>query len=141
MIPVRKVRPLPSKFRNLPENLAVMLRYVVLTHDFPSLHWDLMLENEASLRTWRLSAPADSSGGIEALLLAPHRLAYLDYEGPVSGGRGTVARWDTGTYTTEHEAGSRLVIVLEGNRLSGRVSLDATEPPDRWRYRYVRGAT
>ena len=29
-------------------------RFVILTHDHPFLHWDLMLEADGVLRTWRL---------------------------------------------------------------------------------------
>src|SRR5580765_3650553 len=32
-----------------------MPRYVILAHDHPFPHWDLMLERDASLRTWRLA--------------------------------------------------------------------------------------
>lgn len=75
-----------------------MPRYVILTHDHPFLHWDFMLEAGGVLRTWRLldEPAAGRTGRAEAL--ADHRVAYLDYEGPVSGGRGSVARWDHGTY-------------------------------------------
>ena len=39
-----------------------------------------------------LSEPPPVGVEIECRLLADHRLAYLDYEGPISGGRGSVAR-------------------------------------------------
>jgi hypothetical protein len=73
-------------------------RFVLLEHDHPSVHWDLMLEEGDSLRTWRLPAPHFGVEPMNAEPLAPHRLAYLDYEGPVSGGRGSVKRVDAGTY-------------------------------------------
>lgn len=75
-----------------------MPRYVILTHDHPFPHWDLMLEDGGVLRTWRLLAEPAAGQVVRAEQLADHRLAYLDYEGPVSGGRGSVARWDHGTY-------------------------------------------
>jgi hypothetical protein len=77
-----------------------MPRYVILTHDHPFPHWDFMLEAEGVLRTWRLLAEPAARQSVPAERLADHRLAYLDYEGPVSGGRGSVARWDHGTYDT-----------------------------------------
>ncbi len=76
-----------------------MPRFVILEHDHPVLHWDLMLQEGDVLRTWRLAEPP--SGGaftIAAEPLPDHRLIYLDYEGPVSGGRGIVKRWDGGKY-------------------------------------------
>jgi hypothetical protein len=75
-----------------------MSRYVILMHDHPFLHWDLMLEDGNVLRTWRLLQVPAAGRTAKAEQLADHRLAYLDYEGPVSGGRGNVARWDHGTY-------------------------------------------
>jgi hypothetical protein len=80
-----------------------MPRFVVLLHDLPppaerGLHWDLMLEHGARLRTWALKVPPLPPVRMEAELLPDHRLQYLEYEGVVSGGRGRVARWDQGTY-------------------------------------------
>jgi len=69
-----------------------MPRFVVLQHDWPQLHWDLMLENGANLRTWRLSEVPHSGHPIPLVRLPPHRSIYLDYEGPVSGNRGSVKR-------------------------------------------------
>ncbi|HKI33113.1 MAG TPA: hypothetical protein VKA46_14775, partial [Gemmataceae bacterium] len=53
-----------------------------------------------------------------------HRRTYLDYEGPVSGGRGTVTRWDAGTCTWEEE-GEGVAIRLEGARLRGPARVEA----------------
>ena len=78
-----------------------MPHYVILTHDHPFLHWDFMLEQAGVLLTWRLLSEPAVGAEVRAERLADHRLAYLDYEGPVSGGRGSVVRWDYGTY--EHE--------------------------------------
>ncbi len=67
---------------------------------------------------------------IAALALPEHRLAYLDYEGPVSGNRGSVKRWDAGWY--EEEAyGDELSLVLAGVRVSGQARL-VHVAADRW---------
>jgi hypothetical protein len=98
-----------------------MPRFVILEHDHPELHWDLMLEAGAALRTWRLARPPQAPGeAIDATALPDHRPHYLDYEGPVSGGRGTVKRWDAGWY---EEEGGRFV--LHGTRVCGPVRLAA----------------
>ena len=55
-----------------------------------------MLEQGEKLRTWRLATPPDAAGPIDAEPLADHRVAYLDYEGPVSGGRGEVRMLGSG---------------------------------------------
>ena len=93
-----------------------MPRFVVLIHDHPVLHWDLMLEEPQSLRTWRLAARPAAGAEIEAEALAPHRITYLDYEGPVSGGRGSVSRDASGHYSLLEDtpAEVRISLVCEG---------------------------
>jgi hypothetical protein len=103
-----------------------MPRYVILEHDHPFLHWDLMLEIDIALRTWRLAAPPASGGIISAQPLGDHRLAYLDYEGPVSGNRGTVKQWDRGDFEMISEGEDQLVLRLCGRRFNGSATLRRT---------------
>jgi len=111
-----------------------MSRYVVLHHELPAdanrgSHWDLMLEQGQSLRTWALAnEPLFAVGEsalqeIEAEQLADHRVAYLTYEGPVSGDRGNVSRWDEGEYRVESETGEEMLVVLRGRKLRGLLTL------------------
>jgi hypothetical protein len=97
-------------------------RYVILEHDHPERHWDFMLESGDVLRTWRLAAPPRPGAAVPAEPIFDHRRVYLDYEGPVSGNRGTVTRWDAGTFSWE-EAGEGVAVRLEGARLRGRASV------------------
>ena len=97
-----------------------MPRFVVLEHDHPELHWDLMLEGNGVLRTWRLTAPPEAGRAVRAAASFDHRLFYLDHEGPVSGGRGSVKRWDSGTFALEGDSSEQLVVYFEGGRLRGR---------------------
>jgi hypothetical protein len=110
-----------------------MPRFVILEHDHPHLHWDLMFEVGAILRTWRLEAPPLSSPSIPAEPLGDHRLHYLDYEGPVSGGRGTVQRWDAGTFTGEVQDSDRITVRLEGQRCRGLAVLQR-DAAGRWSF-------
>jgi hypothetical protein len=112
-----------------------MPRFVVLTHDHPFLHWDLMLEQGSVLRTWRLLQPPDVEGPIEAEALGVHRLAYLDYEGPVSGGRGTVERWDAGTYEILESVSNLLTVRFFGQRVRGEASLAQAADGSAWVFR------
>lgn len=109
-----------------------MPRFVILTHDYPSLHWDFMLEKQAELRTWRLSQPPDVIAEISAEALPGHRIAYLDYEGPVSGNRGHVVRWDRGEYVSIAETEEFVEIDLRGDRLTGRAILRKSADGLRW---------
>lgn len=114
-----------------------MPRFVVLTHDWPELHWDFMLEKEAALRSWRLSRPADSPEPVSAEPIAPHRLAYLEYEGPVSGNRGHVARWDRGEFQLLTDNADFIEVELLGERLKGRAALRQEPDGTGWRFYFT----
>ncbi len=111
-----------------------MPRFVILEHDHPHLHWDLMLEHGEVLRTWRLAEPPKDTGEVAAEASFDHRLFYLDYEGPVSGNRGTVRRWDHGVYRVENAQTDRLVLRFEGSRLHGQVLLE--RQGEKWTFRW-----
>jgi hypothetical protein len=77
------------------------LRYVVLHHvgiDAP--HFDILLEQEPGSPTlWTFRSPTWPIESETPLIeLEDHRRAYLDYEGPISGGRGSVTRVEAGEY-------------------------------------------
>jgi len=105
-----------------------MPRFVILRHDpgensSHPCHWDFMLEQGSVLRTWALASEPCIGLSIPARQLPDHRLAYLDYEGEVSGGRGTVTRWDSGTFEIISESSTGLLIQLAGNQLHGAAAL------------------
>ena len=100
-----------------------MPRFVILEHDHPELHWDFMLEDHGVLRTWRLAAPPALGQSCAAQRLPDHRLAYLDYEGPVSGHRGQVRRWERGSYDWLQDSAETLAARLAGERLRGVMKL------------------
>jgi hypothetical protein len=114
-----------------------MPRFVVLAHDHPLLHWDFMLENEAALRTWRLAQPPTESRPIPADAIADHRLAYLDYEGPVSGNRGTVSAFDRGEYALIEETTERVVAELCGAALRGTAVLERSRDDKNWTFAFT----
>jgi hypothetical protein len=103
-----------------------MPRFAVLAHDHPTPHWDLFLEAGAVLRSWRLPQSLPPGIPVAAEPAADHRLEYLDFEGPVSGDRGTVFRVDGGTFTWLVDEPDRLVVRLGGARFAGRLSLSRT---------------
>ncbi len=108
-----------------------MPRFVILEHDHPHLHWDLMLQVGHILRTWRLAKPPQAGVAIMAELISDHRIRYLDYEGPLSNNRGQVQQWDSGTYSDEIPANitgiGKLEIQLQGNRIKGKCVLHREE--------------
>ena len=96
-----------------------MPRFVILEHDHPTLHWDLMLESGGVLRTWRLASPPSAGCSIAAEAIGDHRLLYLDYEGPISRNRGYVRRWDAGSFAWLTEEKALVGVRLEGQRCRG----------------------
>lgn len=109
-----------------------MSRFVILTHDFPDWHWDFMLESAGVLRTWRLDQEPIPGRAISATPLPDHRIIYLEYEGPVSGSRGSVQRWDWGEYELLDESDNQLTVRLDGTRLTGLVKLTIHADGSTW---------
>ena len=125
-----------------------MPRFVVQHHVFPDgdEHWDLMFEVGDVLWTWSLPAPPDQERRlpVSARQLPHHRTAYLDYEGPVSRGRGRVDIRDRGAYQwtgegemTASEIADVFEFLLDGQRARGRYRLLRAphDGADLWRLR------
>ena len=114
-------------------DVARPTRFALLRHKCPTgyrngPHWDLLIERpnesvERRLATWALDRLPDTWPALlgrkcetcrEAvgLALPDHRAAYLDYEGSVSGDRGSVERWDGGPVEWVDTAPDRLAVRL-----------------------------
>jgi len=78
-------------------------RFVILRHEVNGgSHFDLLLElaSQELLRALQLASwPLAVGESCPAPVLPPHRRIYLDYQGPISGGRGSVTRIDAGTWS------------------------------------------
>lgn len=96
-----------------------MPRFVVLEHLWNGVHFDVMLEHVDSLRTWAIDAPVVAGVVLPARSLPDHRLAYLGYEGAISGDRGSVTRIVEGTYSVREWSDDRVVVLLDGPQLKG----------------------
>ncbi len=112
---------------------------VLLLHELAggSSHVDWLIAQDSRgsrpLVSFRAGARIDAlepGGSIEAERLADHRPVYLEYEGPISGGRGSVRRLERGRVTAleERPAEWRLEVHWE------------TRGPQRLRLRTARGA-
>ncbi|MGC1275020.1 MAG: DNA polymerase ligase N-terminal domain-containing protein [Planctomycetaceae bacterium] len=104
-----------------------MPRFAILTHDHPFPHWDFLLEAGEACRTWRLLDEPGAGRTVRAKPIAEHRLHYLTYDGPVSGNRGTVTRWDTGSFEWIASETDRVEVELVGERLCGRCTIAASD--------------
>jgi hypothetical protein len=113
-------------------------QFVILSHNYPHLHWDLLIEEPGRemLRTWRLKRPPGSDAAVPAEALPDHRRMYLDYEGPISGGRGEVQRWDFGEYEALSETEDQIEIRLSGRRIAGDAVLTLQEG-SQWTFQFT----
>jgi hypothetical protein len=102
-----------------------MPRFAILEHDSPAVHWDFMLESRGALRTWRMAPLASLSGETACESIADHRLAYLEYEGPVSNDRGNVRRLCAGHYVMIRETAATIEVQLSPLKAAGAGGLHA----------------
>ena len=117
-------------------------RYAILEHHWNGIHWDFLIEDGPDLKTWAIDAPIVH--GIErgARLLPPHRRDYLDYEGAISGNRGSVRRWDAGIARIEVWTDRVVRLRVQGSQLDGLVDLwvdpgaDEADGARPWRFRF-----
>jgi hypothetical protein len=76
-------------------------QFVISEHTTKSgVHWDLMLEMDDGLWTWRLNVPPAEikNKPIPAERIHDHPLRFLTYEGPVQNDTGNVKIVEKGTY-------------------------------------------
>jgi len=99
-------------------------------------HYDLMLEHGDTLKTWRMANTAFLVSQV-GRQIKDHRKTYLDYEGEISGDRGRVKIWDTGTYSVDEWKDERIQVALVGRAVKTRLvmTLGPKHPEDtdpRW---------
>jgi len=102
--------------------------FVVQQHHATSLHWDLRLERDGVLVSWAVprGLPRDPKRNHLAVHTEDHPMEYLDFHGEIpageyGGGRMTV--YDRGTYETQKWRDNEVIVVLHGERVSGRYVL------------------
>ncbi len=111
-------------------------RFVIQEHrTAEGIHWDLMLERDEVLTTFRLAeAPKQAlAHPIRAKKIFDHPPRFLAYEGPVQKGTGRVHIVERGTYRCMECRDDRLVLVLDGAVLSSTFILARTGQAE-WRF-------
>ena len=107
-----------------------MPKYVIQKHRHGGkIHWDLMLEAEQSLATWKVTAePSDwYKATTPCEKIFDHRLKYLTYEGPLSHNRGQVSITAAGTYIPLEIGEKCWKVTLSGDTISGTLELKCIE--------------
>ncbi len=122
--------------------------FVIQQHHARSLHWDLRLERDGVLVSWAVprGLPRDPRRNHLAVNTEDHPMEYLDFSGEIPAGEyggGRMTIYDRGTYRTEKWRDNEVIVVLSGQRVSGRYALFRTggrdwmvhrmdPPPDGW---------
>lgn len=112
-------------------------RFAILEHHRDGVHWDFLVEDGPALRTWAVDASIVEGVDLPARSLPTHRPIYLDYEGDISGGRGTVRQLDAGTCEVLEWRDDRVRLAIRGSQLVGLVELWCVVEEGRrsWRFR------
>lgn len=101
----------------------------------PTTHWDLMLEQDEVLTTFRLEEPPEQVlvHPVRAEKIFDHPLRFLSYEGPVQKGTGHVHIVERGDYSALEWRDDLLALRLEGTILHGAFALTRTGGTE-WRF-------
>ncbi len=105
--------------------------FVIQEHHARALHWDFRLERDGVLVSWALpkGLPEFPSKNHLAVHTEDHPLDYADFAGDIPQGEyggGNVTLWDRGVYDTEKWSEREVMVVLHGQRSSGRYVLFRT---------------
>ena len=101
-------------------------RFVIHEHSTnDGSHWDLMLETENALQTFRLDTHPRQilQTPANAEQIHDHPLKFLTYQGPVQNGKANVKIVDSGTYDLQHQTNEKIELHLAGQTLSGKFIL------------------
>ncbi len=112
-----------------------LCRFVILEHTGsasykPGIHWDLFCEDGDSLRAWEFPESPLAVPRQLVKALPAHRLHYLDYEGPLSGDRGTVRRVAAGTFELLSKSPTEWVALLRYAGKKSQLCLACTKAGD-----------
>ena len=106
-----------------PEEPLESIRFAILQHDYPTLHWDIFLQEGNRLLSWRGDHHGHFLNGGLVVQTDDHRLVYLDYQGPLTGQRGTVRRIDGGALAWKHRGEHEFIAEIKGQRWQGLLRL------------------
>jgi hypothetical protein len=109
------------------------MRFVIHHHLSENEHYDLMIETEEKemLTTWRIT-PVDlallqKNAEIKAKRIQDHKKFFLDYEGPLSRGKGRVKLYDSGICGLNRKDGKVFKYSLSGKILKGIIRIAPAE--------------
>lgn len=125
----RTPEPVPAE--TAPEPVGNNDTFVIQEHHARSLHWDFRLERDGVLVSWAVprNLPPDPKTNHLAVHTEDHPLEYARFHGEIPRGEyggGTMKIWDRGRYETEKWNDREVMVVVRGERVSGRYVLFRT---------------
>lgn len=98
--------------------------YVIQKHAATHLHFDLRLEMDGVLKSWAIPKEPPTSPAVKrlAVQVEDHPVEYASFEGAIPEGEygaGTVEIWDKGTYKLIDRKEDKLIVEIDGAKLSG----------------------
>ncbi len=129
--PARTPEPVPPRRKSNRARAKGAPSFVIQEHHATALHWDFRLEHDGVLVSWALpkGLPVDPAQNHLAVPAEDHPLEYAGFSGTIPAteyGGGTVAIWDHGSYEVEKWTDREVMVVLHGERATGRYVLFAT---------------
>jgi len=120
--------PTFSSFIKETMSLSSTARFVIQKHDATHLHYDFRLEMDGVLKSWAIPKEPPIESGVKrlAVQVEDHQLDYIAFEGVIPKGKygaGKVEVWDKGTYVIRHKSANKILLSLQGERLSGDYTL------------------
>lgn len=110
-------------------NKTTIRKFVIQEHTTAAdKHWDIMLQSDNWLQTWRLNCPPEkiSEQPVNAEKIFDHPLKFLTYQGPVQNQTGTVYTVEKGTYIIENQTEKQMELNMHGKILNGKFTLTKT---------------
>jgi DNA ligase D-like protein (predicted 3'-phosphoesterase) len=129
--------PAFSLFMKETMSTSSTARFVIQKHDAAHLHYDFRLEMDGVLKSWAIPKDPPKEPGIKrlAVQVEDHQLDYIDFEGVIPEGKygaGKVEVWDKGTYVIRHRSDNKILLSLQGERLSGDYTLLRFKQDKNW---------
>jgi DNA ligase D-like protein (predicted 3'-phosphoesterase) len=98
--------------------------YVIQKHAATHLHFDLRLEMDGVLKSWAIPKEPPTSPAVKrlAVQVEDHPVDYASFEGAIPEGEygaGTVEIWDKGAYKLIDRKEDKLIVEIDGAKLSG----------------------
>jgi len=111
--------------------------YVIQRHAASHLHFDLRLEMDGVLKSWAIPKEPPTSPSVKrlAVQVEDHPVEYASFEGTIPEGEygaGTVKIWDKGTYKLIDRKENKLIVEIDGAKLSGAYVLVRFKDEKNW---------